>query len=626
MNSNICNHCGGEYGYRNGRYVCFSCGSYKPETISNEEVTLLYTAFQKLRLADFSEAEQEFDDILQRYPENANAYWGRLMSRYGIKYEKDFDGKMIPTCYATSIESVTDDKDYQKVLRYADEESKIYYRQQAEYMERVRVTWVEKANKEKPYDVFISYKDSDLAHGIERTKDSFAAQEIYTHLLEQGYRVFFSRESLRDKTGEKYEPYIFNALSTAKIMLVYGSSADYIKSTWLKNEWHRFAKKIADGEKHPEALLVACEGFSPSELPHALASRQCFDASRRTFFGDLDKCIERIMTESRNIGKQKTNETSKKAPEPKKVISALHEHSYKTTVVKATCVARGYTLHQCACGEEYRDNYTDLAEHQYKVTNRIEPTCKVDGKEEETCEICGQKQTKALSALGHQFSKWTESKHATCTEDGEEKRQCKRCGETEKRVITKMGHSFGNWVKNPNGTSTGYCKNCGATKTKATKPESNTEQARTERKENWIIFSVCFLFLILVAVGVVWHIRANATFRFEKLPDGTYSVSIIGPIPADGNLEIPSSHRGKPVTALGDRFVGKVGLILTSVVIPDTVTTIGDQAFSNCDGLTYIVIPDSVTAIGEKAFYDCDGLTNVVIPNGVETIGKGAFS
>ena len=620
MNSNICNHCGGEYGYRNGRYICFSCGSYKPEAISNEEVTLLYTAFQKLRLADFDEAEQEFDDILQKYPENSNAYWGRLMSRYGIKYEKDFDGKMIPTCYATSIESVTDDKDYQQALHYADGESKIYYRQQAEYIERVRLEWVEKAKKEKPYDIFISYKDSDLAHGIERTKDSFAAQEIYIHLLEQGYRVFFSRESLRDKTGEKYEPYIFNALSTAKIMLVYGSSAEYIKSTWLKNEWHRFAKKIADGEKHPEALLVACEGFSPSELPHVLSSRQCFDASRRTFFGDLDKCIERIMETS-----YKDTSVPKKE---KTVISGLHEHSYKKTVVKSTCVAMGYTLHQCECGEEYRDTYTPLAEHRYKVINRIDPACKKAGKVEEICEVCGQKQSKEIPALGHDFSKWTETKRPTCTENGEEQRQCQRCGEVEKKVLEKTGHSFGDWVKNPDGTSTGYCKKCGATKTKVLKEKCLTEETseeKTEKRFYRVFFPLISIIIIGCIIGFAWLSTSASDFKFKKLSDGTYEISSVKAIPSDGRLIIPSTYKDVPVTVIGDGFIGKSNRLLTSVVIPDSVTVIGKGAFRDCESLTNVDFPESIVVIGENAFYNCKNLTDVIIPDSVTTIEKNAF-
>ena len=81
MNQNICNNCGGEYQYRNGRWICQSCGSYMPEAISNEEMTLLYTAFQKLRLAEFYEAELEFDDVISKHPMNPNAYWGRLMAK-----------------------------------------------------------------------------------------------------------------------------------------------------------------------------------------------------------------------------------------------------------------------------------------------------------------------------------------------------------------------------------------------------------------------------------------------------------------------------------------------------------------------------------------------------------------
>ena len=123
MNHNICYNCGGVLCKQNGRLVCIHCGSYRPEEITNEEITLLYTAFQKLRLADFFEAEQEFDDIIHRYPKNAQAYWGRLMARYGIKYEEDYDGRRIPTCYATSIESVFAASDYRKAMEYADRES-----------------------------------------------------------------------------------------------------------------------------------------------------------------------------------------------------------------------------------------------------------------------------------------------------------------------------------------------------------------------------------------------------------------------------------------------------------------------------------------------------------------------
>ena len=490
MSSNICNNCGGNYEYRNGRWKCRSCGAFKPEEISNEEVTLLYNAAQKLRLSNFSEAEEAYSDIIEKYPKNSNAYWGRLLSKYGIKYEDDFDGRKIPTCYAVSIKSVIDDADYSKAIELADAESKDYYEQQAQYIERVRKEWIEKAQKEKPYDVFICYKDSDLEKGIERTADSVVAQDLYIHLTEQGYRVFYSRESLRGKVGEKYEPYIFNALATAKVMLVYGSSAEYIKSTWLKNEWHRFYKKITSGDKHSEALIVACDGFSPSELPTILSSRQCLDAKRKTFFLDLDKCIERIIQES---PKAETPYAGKE----EKYFSGLHEHKYKTKIIKSTCIAKGYTIHKCDCGYEYRDSYTPLVDHIFKVTNCVAPSCETDGFEEKVCEICGEKTTSSLPALSHKYSNWVETARPTCTENGESQRQCSRCGATEIHPLPKTGHQFGGWSESPDGTQTSYCVKCGHTITReyvsnATASKRKGKQAFADFTEACVPLSTVF--------------------------------------------------------------------------------------------------------------------------------------
>ena len=63
----------------------------------------------------------------------------------------------------------------------------------------------------------------------------------------------------------------------------------------------------------------------------------------------------------------------------------------------------------------------------------------------------------------------------------------------------------------------------------------------------------------------------------------------------------------------------------TAVTIPSSVTSIGDWAFADCDGLTSITIPSSVTYIGKHAFAFCDGLTSITIPSSVTTIGDWAF-
>ena len=85
------------------------------------------------------------------------------------------------------------------------------------------------------------------------------------------------------------------------------------------------------------------------------------------------------------------------------------------------------------------------------------------------------------------------------------------------------------------------------------------------------------------------------------------------------NVTIPDS-----VTSIGNSAFSRC-TGLTSITIPDSITSIGDSAFSRCDGLTSIIIPDSVTSIGNNAFSDCYGLTSITIGDSVTSIGYGAF-
>jgi hypothetical protein len=299
-----CKTCGGPVNRVGNYYVCEYCRN-KWEIDSGNDVQAVdrANAWSALRDGDFEKAAELFENIIVKEPKNHEAYWGRSLALAGIVYVTDLnENKKVPTCNNITENSFINNKDVQKAISLAPADIADAYKQQAEYIEKVRVEWLEKASKEPAYDVFISYKDSDPESGIERTQDSVDAQDLYNALIADGYKVFFSRVSLRGKVSEQYEPYIYNAIKTAKVMIVFGEKVEYFSSVWIKNEWSRFKTRIEKGEKHKNSLVVVYKNINPGDLPVVLNSRQCLNASDMTFLSDLTRHIKRVIEESkRNV-------------------------------------------------------------------------------------------------------------------------------------------------------------------------------------------------------------------------------------------------------------------------------------------------------------------------------------
>lgn len=305
---NICKTCGGPVNRVGNYYVCEYCRN-KWEIDSGNDVHAVdrANAWSALRDGDFAKAAEFFENIVAQEAKNHEAYWGRALALAGIVYVTDMnENKKVPTCNNITEDSFIKDKDVQKAISLAPADIADGYKQQAEYIEKVRIEWLEKASKEPEYDVFISFKDSDRENGIERTQDSIDAQDLYNALVAEGYKVFFSRISLREKISEQYEPYIYNAIKTAKVMIVFGEKAKYFSSVWVKNEWSRFRARIEKGEKHKNSLVVVYKNMNPGDLPVVLKSRQCLNASDMTFLSDLTRHIKRVVEESkRNVHLEK---------------------------------------------------------------------------------------------------------------------------------------------------------------------------------------------------------------------------------------------------------------------------------------------------------------------------------
>lgn len=112
-------------------------------------------------------------------------------------------------------------------------------------------------------------------------------------------------------------------------------------------------------------------------------------------------------------------------------------------------------------------------------------------------------------------------------------------------------------------------------------------------------------------------------FDFAFTPDNTaVIVTKYNGIAAD--VTIPSRYKGKPVTAINNAAFPNSAV--TSVTIPDSITSIPDAAFVNCSKLTNISIPNSVTYIGFSAFSSCTSLKSITLPSSLSTIGNSAFA
>lgn len=294
-----CKMCGGTIEFNPGDTVgvCDSCGTKQTLPTTNDEIiTNLHNRANTLRLkCEFDKAEEIYNKILEKNPDDAEAHWGIILCKYGIEYVEDPKTyNRVPTCHRTSFDAILADEDYKAALANGDGAQRELYEEEAKKIDRIQKDILSIVHNEKPFDVFICYKETD--ENGNRTQDSVIANDIYHQLTQEGFKVFYAAITLEDKVGQEYEPYIFAALNSAKVMLVVGSKPEYFTAVWVKNEWSRFLKLIKTDRSK---LLIPCyRNMDAYELPEEFAHLQAQDMSKIGFINDLVRGIRKVVADT----------------------------------------------------------------------------------------------------------------------------------------------------------------------------------------------------------------------------------------------------------------------------------------------------------------------------------------
>ena len=291
-----CKMCGGDLETAEGVTIaeCEYCGTKQtvPKAM-DENLQNLFNRANTLRIkSEFDKAEKLYEKIIQADTTQSEAYWGLILCKYGIEYVDDpATFKKIPTCHRASYDSIIADDDYKSAIENADLSQRAIYEEQAKEIDRIQKDILALAQKEETYDVFICYKETD-ADG-HRTQDSVIANDIYYQLTQEGFKVFYAAITLEGKLGSAYEPIIFAALNSAKVMLSIGTKPEHFNAVWVKNEWSRFLKII---QKDRSKLLIPCyRDMDAYELPEEFAHLQAQDMAKIGFINDLVRGIKKVV-------------------------------------------------------------------------------------------------------------------------------------------------------------------------------------------------------------------------------------------------------------------------------------------------------------------------------------------
>ncbi len=283
--------------------TCEYCGSEQTlPGLGDERLLNLYDrASHYRRNNEFDKAQALYEQILEENPDDSEIYWSVILCKYGIEYVEE-GGKRVPTVNRTQTDTIFDDAEYVNALKYATPEQRAVYEAEAKRIDEIQKDILAISRKEEPFDIFICYKETD--ENGRRTLDSVLAADLYETLQGEGYKVFYARVTLDDKFGEAYEPYIFAALQSAKVMIAVGTKPEHFEAVWVKNEWSRYLALIKNGAT--KTLIPAYKDMDPYDMPKEFAHLQAINMGELGFQQDLLTGIRKIFAAGEDAAKDES--------------------------------------------------------------------------------------------------------------------------------------------------------------------------------------------------------------------------------------------------------------------------------------------------------------------------------
>ncbi len=682
-----CKMCGGALELAANATVaqCHYCGTQQtlPRLSDERRANLYDRAGHFRRNNEFDKAEGIYETVLAEDPTDAEAYWSLVLCRYGIEYVTDPASKRrLPTVNRTQFTSIFDDENYKAALAHADGYQRAVYEAEAEAINNIQKGILAISQKEEPFDVFICYKETDQSG--RRTHDSVLAQELYYQLKQEGFRVFFSRITLEDKLGTAYEPYIFAALQSAKAMVVLGTDPAHFNAVWVKNEWSRYLSLIKNGAK--KTLIPAYRDMDPYDLPEEFSHLQAQDMSKLGFMQDLVRGIKKIVGASAPKAAPAAVPTAPVGqavpinvqPMMERVFLLLEDGDFEKAddlceqvlnqdprnaeayFAKLLIELELHTAAQLAtCSKDFTQNGNYVKIIRFggnKIKQELEGYVKQAA--EHRKKLIEEEERRRQEQL--EKERLRRQREADEALEWQLKQAMRDIGNTQKPLYAlddaqKLLQRLQAHPDKPFAVALiPACEEKIAALKEALRTETEQRLLKAKRRKKLQIITLCAMLAVALIVGLSFLIYNAVKYetvdgiKYIKEDDGYHVLRDYSDL--SGDVVIPAEIDGVPVTGiLQNAFLDSP---ITSITIPDSVTSIGYQAFFNCNSLTTVEFGansqltsigdwafyscnslttvefganSQLTNIGEDAFKDCTNLTTITIPKGVTSIGEDAF-